>query len=125
LSQPNGVLNSLRSNKFQGQSNFSNPGIVLIGAGADFDVSAKLRVSVNANSLWFDDTAVLEAARNQGSVGKSIGQDLSLSITYRPLTSQNVILRVAASGLLPGDGYKDLYGTDKPWSVLANLILAY
>ena len=96
-----------------------------MGAGADFDVTAKLRASVNVNQLWFDDTAVLEAARNQGNIGKSIGQDLSLSIIYRPFTSQNVVIRVAASALLPGDGYKDLFGSDIPYSVLANLILAY
>jgi hypothetical protein len=125
LSQPNGVLNSLRSSKFQGQSNFTNPGIMLVGVGADFDVTAKLRASINVNQLWFDDTAVLEAARNQGGIDKSIGQDLSLSLIYRPFTSQNVIIRVAASALLPGDGYKDLYGSDTPYSVLANLILAY
>jgi hypothetical protein len=125
LSQPNGVLNSLRSSKFQGQSNFTNPGIMLVGVGADFDVTAKLRASINVNQIWFDDTAVLEAARNQGDIDKSIGQDLSLSLIYRPFTSQNVIIRVAASALLPGDGYKDLYGSDTPYSVLANLILAY
>ena len=69
--------------------------------------------------------AVLEAARNQGAINKSIGSDVSIAITYRPLTSQNIILRVAASGLLPGDGYKDLFGSDAPYSELANLILAY
>ena len=125
LSQPNGILNSMRANKFQGQSNFTNPGIVLVGAGADFDVTAKLRTSINVNQLWFDDTAVLEAARNQGRIGKSIGQDLSLSVTYRPFTSQNLVIRIAASALIPGAGYKDLYGSDTPYSVLANLILAY
>jgi hypothetical protein len=125
LSQPNGILNSLRSSKFQGQSNFTNPGIVLLGAGADLDLTPKLRASFNVNQLWFDDTAVLEAARNQGDIGRSIGQDISLSIIYRPFTSQNIVLRVAASGLLPGDGYKDLYGGETPYSVLANLILAY
>ena len=125
LSQPNGVLNSMRSSKFQGQSNFTNPGILLLGVGADFDVTPKLRASANINQIWFDDTAVLEAARNQANIGKSIGQDLSLSVIYRPFTSQNIVFRVAASTLLPGDGYKDLYGSDTPYSVLANLILAY
>ncbi|MDX1515749.1 MAG: hypothetical protein R3288_02860 [Woeseiaceae bacterium] len=125
LSQPNGILNSMRSNKFQGQSNFTNPGIVLLGAGADFDVTPKLRVSVNVNQLWFDDTAVLEAARNQGGIDDAIGQDVSLSAIWRPFTSQNVIVRLAASALLPGDGYESLFGSDTPVSVLANLILAY
>ncbi len=125
LSQPNGVLNSLRSNKFQGQSNFTNPGVVLLGAGADLDLTPKLRVSVNVNQLFFDDTAVLEAARNQGDIDRDIGQDVSLSLIYRPFTSQNVILRVAASALLPGKGYEALFGDDVPYSVLANLVLAY
>ena len=58
-------------------------------------------------------------------IDKNIGQDLSLSVIYRPFTSQNIVIRVAASALIPGDGYKDLYGSDTPYSVLANLILAY
>jgi hypothetical protein len=125
LSGQNGLLNSMRSSKGQGQSNFTNPGIVLLGAGADFDVTPKIRVSVNINQLWFDETAVLEAARNQGEIAKDIGQDLSLSMLYRPLTSQNIVVRLSASALNPGQGYKDLYGSEVPYSLLANLILSY
>jgi hypothetical protein len=125
LSSANGLLNSMRPSKQHGQSNFTNPGVILAGVGADLEVTPKIRVSLNANQLWFDDTAVLEAARNQGSIDTSIGQDLSLSITYRPFTSQNVVLRLAGSMLVPGDGYQQLYGSDTPYSVLANLILAY
>ena len=125
LSQPNGILNSMRANKFQGQSNFTNPGIVLAGVGADFDVTPKLRASVNVNQLWFDDTAVLEAARNQGNFDRNLGQDVSMSVFYRPFTSQNVIVRFAAAALLPGQAYKDLYDDETPYSVFANLILAY
>src|SRR3546814_18724364 len=33
----NGILKSLRSSQEQGQSNFHNPGPMLMGAGADFD----------------------------------------------------------------------------------------
>jgi len=125
LSGQNGLLNSLRSSKGQGQSNFSNPGLMLLGFGADFDVTPKIRASVNINQLWFEDTAVLEASRNQSPIATGIGQDVSLSVVYRPLTSQNVIVRIAASTLIPGDGYKDLYGSDTPYSILANLIFAY
>ncbi len=125
LSQPNGILNSLRSNKGQGQSNFTNPGLLLLGVGADLDLTPKLRVSFNANQLWFDDTAVLEAARNQGGIGRNIGQDLSASLVYRPLVSQNIVLRLAASALVPGDGFEALFDDDVPYSILANLVLAY
>ena len=125
LSSQNGLLNSMRSSKAHGQSNFTNPGLLLVGVGVDMEVTPKLRASLNVNQLWFDDTAVLEAARNQGSIDKSIGSDLSIAITYRPLISQNIILRVAGSALVPADGYKQLFGSDTAYSVLANLILAY
>lgn len=126
VSGQNGVLNSLRPNKLQGQSNFTNPGLVLLGLGVDADLSPRLRASINANQLFFADTAVLEAARNQGGIRRRIGADLSLSLTYRPFTSQNVILRVTGSMLVPQQGYKDLFGSDDiPYSVFANLILAY
>lgn len=125
LSGQNGLLNSLRPNKGQGQSNFVNPGLVLLGLGANLDLTPKIRLSFNVNQLWFDDTAVVEAARNQGGIDKTIGQDISASLIYRPFTSQNIVLRLAASALLPGDGYEALYGDDVPYSAFANLVLAY
>ena len=126
LSAQNGILNSMQPNKLQGQSNFSNPGIILFGAGADLDVTPQIRASLNVNQLFFADTAVLEAARNQAGLRRRIGADLSLAITYRPLTSQNIVLRLAGSMLVPQKGYKDLFGSDTiPYSVFANLILAY
>ena len=125
LSGQNGILNSLRANKGQGQSNFTNPGLILAGIGADFDITPKLRGSVNVNQLWFDRTEVLEAARNHGGIPKDIGQDISFAVIYRPLTSQNIILRVSASALIPGGGYERLFGGDTAYSMLANLILSY
>lgn len=125
ISQPNGILNSLRPNKFQGQSNFTNPGVVLLGLGADLDLTSRLRTSFNLNQLWFEDTAVLEAARNQGGIDRNIGQDVSLSLIYRPFTSQNVVVRFAASAMIPGDGYEALFGDETAYSVFANLVLAY
>jgi hypothetical protein len=125
LSGRNGVLNSLRSSKEFGQSNFTNPGLLLIGAGGDFDLTPTLRASVNANYLWFNDTAVLEAARMQAGIGREIGLDLSLALTWRPLASQNVILRLSAAALVPGAGFKDLYGSETPYSILGNVVFAY
>ncbi|TMH02035.1 MAG: hypothetical protein E6H69_06650, partial [Betaproteobacteria bacterium] len=67
LSGRNGVLASLRSSKDQGQSNFTNPGVALIGIGADFDISPRWRVIGNLNQLWFANTTVLSVLRNQGN----------------------------------------------------------
>ncbi len=125
LSSRNGLLNSMRSSKEQGQSNFTNPGILLVGAGVDMDILPQLRISANLNSLHFDDTAVLEVARNQANIGQHIGEDLSLSVIYRPLNSQNIVLRASYSRLLPGNGYKDLFGDDDVDYFFLNLLFAY
>ena len=126
ISGQNGLLNSLRPNKGQGQSNFTNPGVVLFGLGGDADLTPKLRASVNLNQLFFVDTAVLEATRNQDEIRRRIGVDASLAFIYRPLTSQNIVFRLTGSLLVPQQGYKDLFGSDEmPYSIFANLVLAY
>ena len=125
LSGRNGVLNSMRSSKEQGQSNFTNPGIQLIGFGMDFDVLPEFRVSFNLNHLRFDTTEVLEASRNQGDIDEEIGWDVSVATIYRPFMTQNVILRVSAAALVPGEGYEQMFGDETQYSVLANLVLAY
>ena len=126
LSGRNGILNSLRSSKEEGQSNFDNPGTVLLGIGTDHDLTPEWRVSTNINQLWFDETEIVEVARNQGDIDKEIGTDVSVAAIYRPLFSQNIVLRLSAATLIPGDGYKDLFDDDeRPYSILANLILQY
>lgn len=125
----NGVLNSLRASKDEGQSNFNNPGTTLYGLGADFDVLPELRVSTNLNHLGFVNTSVLQVARMEGSIPKSIGWDASVSAIYRPKMTQNIVFRLSGAVLDPGAGFKDLFTNaqrrDRYYSVLANLILNY
>ncbi|GFZ90953.1 MULTISPECIES: hypothetical protein [Sphingobium] len=125
----NGILNSLRSSKEQGQSNFNNPGTMLLGAGADFDLMPELRVSANANHLWFQNTATLQVLRNEGSIPKAIGWDLSTAAIWRPHATQNIVFRLSGATLLPGAGFRDLFTNSERnrnyYSVLANLILSY
>lgn len=123
----NGIIPSLRPSKEQGQSNFINPGIQMIGVGADADLLPELRLSLNWNYFRFDKTEVLEALRQQGPIAKEFGHDVSLSLIYRPFMSQNIVVRLSAAGLLAEDGFDDLYGNeaDTPYSVLANITLMY
>jgi hypothetical protein len=125
----NGLLNSLRSSKEQGQSNFNNPGLMLIGAGADFDLTPEFRLTANANHLWFEDTSVLQVLRNEGTIPKEIGFDLSASAIWRPKANQNLVFRLSAATLLAGDGFRDLFtsrGGGKAFvSILANVVLTY
>lgn len=125
----NGMLNSLRSSKEQGQSNFNNPGLMLLGAGADFDLTPEFRLTANANHLWFEDTSVLQVLRNEGSIPKEIGFDLSASAIWRPHANQNLVFRLSAATLLAGDGFRDLFtsrsGGQEFVSILANVVLTY
>ncbi len=125
----NGILNSLRSSKEQGQSNFNNPGTMLLGVGADFDLTPELRVSANANHLWFEDTSTLQALRVEGSIPRDIGHDLSLAAIWRPKATQNIVFRLSGAALVSGDGFRDLFdslGHDRTfYSVLANAIVSY
>ena len=134
LSQPNGILADLRTSKDEGQSNFINPGLELLGTGADFDVLPQVRASANLNYLRFANTATLELLRHQSNIPNEIGYDLSVALTYRPLDSQNVVLRLSGATLVPGKGLQALYqtGNTSPfaggnflYSAFFNIILTY
>ncbi|HUP93131.1 MAG TPA: hypothetical protein VM074_12865 [Solimonas sp.] len=125
ISTRNGVLNNLRSSKDEGQSNFTNPGTILLGIGADFDVTPHWRVSGNLNEIGFATTEVVESARQQADISQWIGTDFSLAAIWRPKFSQNIVFRSSAAALLPGKGYEQLFGDEVPYSILLNLILTY
>lgn len=123
------VLPALRSSKDEGQSNFINPGLLLLGLGADFDVLPELRISFNANHLNFNNTAVLEQLRQQAPIDKDIGWDVSGAFTWRPFDTQNVVFRTSGAVLIPGRGFKELFAAESGdkvyYSVLLNVILTY
>jgi hypothetical protein len=103
------LVPDLRSSKFQGQTNFVNPGLYLVNFGADADITPKLKAISNVNLLWFDQTEVLETFVFQSDIANFIGTDLSLGLEYRPLLSNNIVFVGGVSALVPGDGFKDLY----------------
>jgi hypothetical protein len=125
----NGVLNSLRSSKEEGQSNFNNPGTVLLGAGADFDVTPELRISTNVNHISFANTAVLQALRMEGSIPKSLGWDASISTIWRPHMTQNIVFRASAAAFDPGKGFNDLFDNSsrdkRYYSILLNAVVSF
>lgn len=129
LTGPNGVLMDLRSSKDEGQSNFNNPGTALLGIGADFDVLPQLRLTTNINHIWFADTAVIKALRQQGNVSHDLGWDYSLAATWRPRMTQNVVFRLSGAIFSPDTGFNNLFtsvGHDSVfYSVLFNTVLSF
>jgi hypothetical protein len=109
LVQRESLVADLRSSKIDGQANFVNPGLLLGNAGVEMDLTPKLKMVNNVNFLWFDEVAVLKQFVFQERIHRYIGTDLSMGFEYRPLLSNNVILLCGVSGLIPGQGFKDLY----------------
>jgi hypothetical protein len=110
------LIPDLRSSKFEGQSNFVNPGLRLLNLGMDFELTPKTRLITNANYLQFDSVRVLQAFTFQNQIRRDIGVDLSAGLEYRPLLNDNVILTGGYACLLPGGGFRDLYGVTTPFA---------
>jgi hypothetical protein len=109
VTQRNALIPDLRSSKIQGQSNFVNPGLWLVNAGVDLDITPRLRSINNANFLWFDKTNVVRQFVFQEGIDRELGLDLSTGIEYRPLLTNNVIVLAGASAFCPANGFRQLY----------------
>ena len=47
---------------------------------------------------------MLETLRNEGSIPKDIGWDLSTAAIWRPKATQNIVFRLSGAVLVPGNG---------------------
>ncbi len=119
-------LPDLQSNKFEGQSNFVNPGLLLVGGALQAELTPKWRGQVGANYMRFQETEVLEAYLQLPDIEKEIGLEFYLGTQYRPLLTNNVIFNVGASVLLPGDGFQRIYQSDETlYTVFIQMILTW
>jgi hypothetical protein len=125
LKQRDSLFPSLRSTADTGESNFTNPGLELLGVGADLDLAPSLRVSFDVDRLMFDRTATLRAIQGGAAVSRNIGTDASVDAIYRPFISQNVIGRLSVGKLFPDPAARSLMGGTAPFSMFFNLVLTY
>jgi hypothetical protein len=121
LTTDGSLIPSLRSTKEEGQANFVNPGIFLANAGADFDITPKLKGFANFNYLRFERTEALEYLLFESPIRHSIGEDFGIGVTYRPPLSENVVLTGGASALQPGEGFKDIYTSRTLFSLFGSV----
>lgn len=126
LNQGRSFLNTLKSSKLEGQSNFVNPGMTLFNAGLDAEITPKLRASLNANAMFFSDTSSLELFTNQYDIDEEIGYEVNLLAQYRPFLNNNIIFTASGSVFFPGSGFQDVYGdNDTLFQFFVGLTLTY
>ena len=121
LTTPGSLIPSLRASKDEGQANFVNPGIFLANAGADFDITPKLKGFANVNFLRFARTESLEELLFQAAIRHTIGVDYGAGVVYRPPLSENIVLTGGAAMLTPGDGFRDIYGGKTLFSLFGSM----
>jgi hypothetical protein len=109
LANRTNFIPNLRSSQIQGQANHVNPGLFLVNAGLDLELTPRLRVVNNASFLWFDKTNVLETFTFQPGIDREIGTDLSIGVEYRPLLSNNIIFTGGVATLIPASGFQAVY----------------
>jgi hypothetical protein len=125
LTTDGSLLPNMRSNKEEGQSNFVNPGIFLVNAGADVDITPKLKGFANFNYLRFIRTEPIEDVLFAAPIRHNIGEDLGVGLQYRPPLSENIILTGGASMLQPGQGFRDIYTGRTLFSFFASAKLTF
>ncbi|HEX4003526.1 MAG TPA: carboxypeptidase-like regulatory domain-containing protein [Candidatus Acidoferrales bacterium] len=121
LTPADSILPDLRSSKYEGQSNFVNPGIFLLNAGTDLDLTPKLRGFVNVSYLQFMRTEPLQLLLFQGNIHRPIGYDYSVGVRYRPPLTENFSITAGAAGLTPGQGFSDIYGGKTLFSLFTDI----
>jgi hypothetical protein len=110
LVSQNSLLPSLRSNKFAGQANFVNPGIFIYNGGLDADLTPKVKAVFNLNYLRFHRAQPLETLLGKTGVGKGVGLDYGIGMRLRPFLNESAVIDAGYSSLIPGAGFKQVYG---------------
>jgi hypothetical protein len=112
LKNSSSLVPDLRKSKTEGQANFVNPGVYIFGIGAEFDLTPKLRSFLNANYILLAQTEPIQTALLTSQVSHELGEDLSLGFQYRPFLTDNIIVSAGFGVLIPGQGYRDIYGNN-------------
>jgi hypothetical protein len=107
------LLANLR-NKFTQRSNFVNPGLWLLNAGADFRLTPKLKLVTNLSYLRFARVQVLRQLTGDPLITNGIGADVSFGVKFRPFLNENMVLVPGVSALFPHGGYARLIGSSRP-----------
>jgi len=112
LKERDSLVLDLRSSKSEGQANFVNPGVAILGVGADADLTPKIRLFANVNYIWIPATEPIKLALQTQKADSQLGLDCSIGFKYRPLLTDNIIISAGIGCFFPGPGYRDIYETN-------------
>jgi hypothetical protein len=101
---------SLRTNKFAGQANFVNPGLIVGNAGVEGDITTRIRLIANFNYLRFHHTEPLSVVTGIGGIDPGIGLDTGFGLRIRPWLTENMVVEGGYSFLVAGNGLRQIYG---------------
>lgn len=126
LTNPGSPLADLQTSKTQGQANFVNPGVLLLGAAVDAELTPKWRGQVGFTYLRFDKTETLEFLLQAADIDKNIGVELFAGTQYRPFLTNNVIVQCGGGVLFPDDGFARIYDSDDlRYNVFVNVLTTW
>ena len=115
------LVPSLRSSKIQGQASFVNPGLMLLNAGTDIDITTKMKGFINFNAVRFVHTAPLELLLFQKPIHNGVGADSGIGVKYRPPLSDNIVITVGFNAFFPWAGFRDIYTSKTLYSLFTNV----
>jgi hypothetical protein len=110
--QRDSLVVDFRTSKSEGQSNFVNPGVFIVGYGLEAAITPKLRGVMNVNYVRTVDTATTELVLSTNHASNDFALDCSAGFQWRPLLTENIIVTAGAGFLIPRWGYKDIYQTN-------------
>lgn len=126
LTNPGSPLADLQTSKTQGQANFVNPGVLLVGTAVDADLTPRWRGQIGCQYLRFDKTETLEYLLQAADIKKGIGFEVFAGTQYRPLLTNNVIVQLGGSVLFPDDGFARIYDSnDMRYNVFVNVLTTW
>jgi hypothetical protein len=119
------VLPSLRSSKTEGQANFVNPGLLLLNAGWDAELTPKLRTTINFNAIALDKVETVQRLLFQGEIDKFLGFDVGVGFQWRPMLTDNLLVTTGVSAFQPGKGFKQILNTGLLYTPFVVATLTY
>lgn len=119
-------LANLKTSKFEGQSEFVNPGLLLLGSAIDIEATPESRFVIGANWIRFHDSDSLETFLNINDIDEKIGFEVFSGVIWRPFLNNHVIFKVGQNVFWPGEGFQRIYDSSRTlYSVFVDIILSW